>query len=58
MSLFHRNDIRDLKIPSARDEIKKFADKHVNRTNATAQQLLDHSQDIGRLMRLKPYDLV
>jgi len=61
---YDRNEIihRDLNISSIQDEIKKFANKHAKKLelhpNASAKQLLDNSQDIRRLKRLKPYDLV
>lgn len=61
---YDRNDTihRDLMMPSVQDEITKFARKHEIRldqhTNPAAIQLLDNSQDIRRLKRRRPYDLV
>ena len=61
---YDKNEIiqRDLKITSVQDEITRFAFKHVRRLehhiNIAAIQLLDNSQDVRRLKRLKPFDLV
>ncbi|VVC28851.1 Hypothetical protein CINCED_3A004532 [Cinara cedri] len=47
---------------SVQDEITRFARKHPRRlelhTNTAAIQLPDNSQEIRRLIRLKPFDLV
>ncbi|XP_022162105.1 zinc finger BED domain-containing protein 1-like [Myzus persicae] len=49
-------------MPSVQDEITKFARKHEikldQHTNPAAIQLLDNSQDIRRLKRRRPYDLL
>src|SRR5580765_6713015 len=61
---YDKNEIihRDLKMTSVQDEITRFAFKHVRRLehhiNTAAIQLLDNSQDVRRLKRLKPFDLV
>ncbi|VVC35832.1 Hypothetical protein CINCED_3A016284 [Cinara cedri] len=60
---YDRNDIiqRDM-ITSIHDKITKFASKHEKslgkHTNPAAIQLVDISQDIRRLLRQIPYDLV
>lgn len=61
---FDKNEIihRNLNISSIQDEIKKFASKHAKilelYPNAAGKQILDNSQNIKCLERLKPYDLV
>ena len=53
---------RDLHIPTVKEEIKKFAGKHEARlhlhVNAEALQLLDNQNQVRRLKRTKPFDLV
>lgn len=53
---------RDLQIPTVKEEIKRFAGKHEARlhlhVNAEALQLLDNQQQVRRLKRRKPCDLV
>jgi len=61
---YDRNYIihRDLMMTSVQDEITKFVRKHEKRldqhTNPAEIQLLDNSQDIRRLKRRSPHDLV
>lgn len=61
---YDRNDIihRDLMMTSVQDEITKFSRKHEKRLdkhiNPAEIQLLENSQDIRRLKRRRPYDLV
>ena len=53
---------RDLRVPTVKEEIKRFAGKHEARlhhhVNTEALQLLDNQQHIRRLKRTKPIDLV
>lgn len=53
---------RDLRIPTVKEEIKRFAGKHEARlhlhVNAEALQLLDNQHHVRRLKRRKPADLV
>ena len=53
---------RDLRIPSVREEILRFASRYELRLhqhpNSTALELLDTGQDVRRLKRFKPFDLV
>jgi len=61
---FERNiDIRpDLKVPSVREEIHRFAKKYEHRLhqheNPAALELLNTSDDVRRLKRFKTFDLV
>lgn len=59
-----RNDNlhRDLKVEFVDDEIGKYARSHENRllhhVNTEAHQLLDNTNIIRRLKRVKPFELV
>lgn len=61
---YYRNDHlhRDLKIPTVREEITKFAKKHEGRLhshgNTEVLQLLDNAGLKRRLKRIKPFELV
>jgi len=61
---FERNeDIRrDLQVPTVQEEINRYAAKHEaklsNHPNTTALSLLDNSEEVRRLKRFKPFDLV
>lgn len=53
---------RDLKIPTIKEEIQRYAQKHEARLhsheNVEILQLLDNRENIRRLKRIKPSDLV
>jgi hypothetical protein len=60
---YYRNDHlhRDLKIPTIRQEIQRFAERHGrrlhNHVNTEILQLLDNTNLNRRLMRIKPFEL-
>jgi hypothetical protein len=60
---YYRNDHlhRDLKIPTIRQEIQRFAERHGrrlhNHVNTEVLQLLDNTNLNRRLKRIKPFEL-